>query len=151
MKYTLLALLVLSFPMQSQIFLECKPTNKKNKEEINHDLLVVMAKDGFSSYFNQKVEKGIYLYNDKVDEFNKAGSIYTESFYYYSRNIEKWHKQVRSTMITVSRKNLEGTADFKGIKSNNIKRVAICEMRNSDEFSELIYSQLAKINTDNIF
>ena len=109
-----------------------------------------MVEDGVSSYFNKKVEDGVYLYDDERDEFFDSGTIYSEYFLYRTNNIRKVTPKMRQNTVTVSRKNLEGTARIYGIKVKE-KLVTKCEMRNIDEFSELVYSQMANRKSGNIF
>lgn len=149
-------LLVLSFSLSislySEVFLECKPIDQKSKNVIEQDLLIVMVRDGFSSYFNEDLEEGIYKYKDLDGKFYKEerGEITQEYIQYYSRIITT----KRSGRVYVNRKNLEARIYKNSIWNGSEvspRLRGMCEINTKDKFSQTISSKISKKQSDNVF
>ena len=154
MKYFLLALAFsLSFSLHSEVFLECKPIDQKSKNTIEQDLLIVMIRDGFSSYFNDRIEEGIYKYKDLDGKFYKEsrGEINQEYIMYYSSIITVNQSVAR---VYVNRKNLEARVYRSGYYGQDNKRPRLrgmCELTTKDKFYETISSKISEKQSDNVF
>ena len=133
--------LFLTFSVQSEVLLECKPLDKKKKRLFDQHLLLVMVTDGYSSILESDTEEGVYIYTEADAKMKKISAFIALEYINYYGN------------FYIDRKNLELRQSENNFWTGKRKEKLIgnCELLDESEFLEIISKKVSDKKADNLF